>query len=159
MINWEKVVTDGIIYNDQQKSLCIDTSIFKKLAEQSFTENRFYFRHEHLSNWQKIIDDEKSSIEEKKKMTINLQAAILAGEKKIPYCQDCGTDTVFIFQGSQTFFQGNLAENLEQGALSARQKNPFRNSIFVPEEDFSEKNSGNNSPTEIRLFPVKILKK
>lgn len=128
---------------------------FERISEIAFEEMRYFFPIKQLEHWKIILDSSESSDSEKEKMERNIQAAIESKNKRVPYCQDCGTDTVYIFRGNRTIFASDVFEEIQLGATIARQKNPFRNSVFVPQEGFSEKNSGDNSPCEVHFFDHK----
>lgn len=134
---------------NEKKILEVPCSIFEKLAQISFEEMRYFFPKSHLENWKKILNSTESSDSEKEKMQRNIEAAVDAKNKKVPYCQDCGTDICYLFRGNQTIVSGDVFEEIQKGATIARKKNPFRNSVFVPNSDFSEKNSGDNTPCEV----------
>ena len=125
---------------------------FEKLSAIAFEEMRYFFSIKHLENWKTILDSSESSDSEKEKMERNIRAAVEAKNKRVPYCQDCGTDTAYIFRGDQTIVSSDIFREIQTGASEARQKNPFRNSVFVPKEDVLEKNSGDNSPCEVHFF-------
>lgn len=129
----------------------VPASIFEKIAQISFEEMRYFFPKSHLENWKKILDSPESSESEKEKMQRNLEASVEAKNKKVPYCQDCGTDIAYVFRGNQTIVSDSIFNKIQKGATIARKKNPFRNSIFVPTSNFSEKNSGDNTPCEVHF--------
>lgn len=150
IMEFEKISSDVQIDNG---ILTIPKSIFQSLAKKSFTEMRTFFRAEHLGHWAEILNSPESSDSEKEKMHRNLLAAIESKKHGIPYCQDTGTDVVYIFRGDKTILTGekSLEEEIGAGAIKARRSNPYRNSVFVPDET-GETNSGDNSPAEIHYF-------
>ncbi len=134
--------------------LIVPKTVFYDLSKISFTQMRKFFREEHLAHWKEILDSPKSSPSEKEKMQRNLQAVIESKNKGVPYCQDTGTDSVYVFCGDCVVLVGeeSLESKIGEGAIWARQNNPYRNSVFVPDEKNLEKNSGDNSPAEIHFF-------
>ncbi len=148
-MKFEKIADTKIINNQLQ----IEGDIFEQLATRAFSEMRCFFRTKHLKHWREIYDSPKSSEAEKEKMYINLLAAKEAKEKGIPYCQDTGTDTAYIFRGKSTYLKDTrgMADIIEDGAIKARQQNPFRNSTFIPTQK-GEVNAGNNTPSEVHFF-------
>lgn len=135
-------------------TLIVDTKILRQLSQTAFTDMRYYFRAQHLAHWREIYESSKSSDSEKEKMLRNLTAAVEAKNKGVPYCQDTGTDNLYLFRGDQVVLIGTqtLEKSVNQGAKAARESNPFRNSVFVPDTQNIEKNSGDNSPAEIHHF-------
>ena len=138
----------------EKKILSIKKDIFYELAKIAFTQMRFFLGTEHLNKWFEILISLDASQEEKEKIKINFLATIESKNKNLPYCQDCGTDILYLFRGDKIIFSGekNIFDHVQEGATFARKKNPFRSSIFLPTENFSEKNSGDNSPCELHNF-------
>ncbi len=148
-----KKISSNITF--ENNILTVSSSVFTELARLSFTQMRKLFREEHLKHWAEILNAPESSASEKEKMRRNLLAAVEAKNKGVPYCQDTGTDTAYIFRGGATIIEGkSISQSIETGAIEARKANPYRNSIFVPTE-MREVNSGNNSPAEIHFFEHK----
>ncbi len=138
--------------------LQITDNIFTELAYNSFVNMRYFLPKSHIKNWQTIINSQNASLDEKQKMIHNIEACVSAKTEHVPYCQDCGTDSMYLFRGNHTIISQNKKETIlskiSEGALKARKENPFRSSIFCPEKtnSFTEKNSGDNSPPEIHYF-------
>ncbi len=151
MKKFNKISSEVIFKNN---ILSVDKKIFQELAEISFTEMRKFFREEHLQHWHEIMISPESSDSEKEKMKNNFLACIEAKKKGVPYCQDTGVDIVYISRGDKTILTGknSLRTEIQNGALLAREKNPYRNSIFIPDKKNLEINSGNNTPPEIHFF-------
>ncbi|MDH3324584.1 MAG: fumarate hydratase, partial [Candidatus Peregrinibacteria bacterium] len=134
--------------------LKVPKNAFYGLSKISFEEMRKFFREEHLEHWKHILNSPESSDSEKEKMQRNLGAAVESAKTGVPYCQDTGTDTVYIFRGDKVVLDGenSLETEIQNGATFARKNNPYRNSVFVPDKESLEKNSGDNSPAEIHFF-------
>lgn len=145
-----KKISNNVTF--ENNILSVPSPVFTELATLSFTQMRKLFRTEHLAHWAEILSSTESSDSEKEKMRRNILAAVEAHDKGIPYCQDTGTDTAYIFRGGSTVVEGqSIAQSIETGAIKARNTNPYRNSVFVPNQG-GEVNSGDNSPAELHFF-------
>ena len=77
-----------------------------------------------------------------------LENARIAGEEKIPLCQDCGAAVVFLEVGQEVHINGNLNDAVNEGVRRAYKDGYLRKSIV--KNPFSDRiNTGDNTPAVI----------
>jgi fumarate hydratase subunit alpha len=82
-----------------------------------------------------------------------IENAAIARTERIPICQDCGLDVVYIDLGQDLHLTGgDLYEAVQEGVRRGYQDNYLRKSVCHP---FTRANSGDNTPAvvHVRLVP------
>ena len=122
------------------------------LAEQAFTDVSHLLRPSHLRLVAKILDDPKSSDNDRYVALEMLKNAVIAAEGEFPMCQDTGT-AVVIGKKGQRVWTGFLEEEaISRGIFNAYTKNNLRYSQNAPLTMYDEKNTGCNLPAQIELY-------
>jgi len=122
------------------------------LAEQAFTDVSHLLRPSHLRLVAKILDDRKSSDNDRYVALEMLKNAVIAAEGEFPMCQDTGT-AVVIGKKGQRVWTGFLEEEaISRGIFNAYAKNNLRYSQNAPLTMYDEKNTGSNLPAQIELY-------
>ena len=122
------------------------------LAEQAFTDVSHLLRPSHLRLVAKILDDPKSSDNDRYVALEMLKNAVIAAEGEFPVCQDTGT-AVVIGKKGQRVWTGFLEEEaISRGIFNAYTKNNLRYSQNAPLTMYDEKNTGCNLPAQIELY-------
>ena len=122
------------------------------LAEQAFTDVSHLLRPSHLRLVAKILNDRKSSDNDRYVALEMLKNAVIAAEGEFPMCQDTGT-AVVIGKKGQRVWTGFLEEEvISRGIFNAYTKNNLRYSQNAPLTMYDEKNTGSNLPAQIELY-------
>ncbi len=129
----------------------IDPSVLQALTAEAFQDVSFFLRSDHLDELAAIIDDEKSSANDRYVCQALVKNAIIASEGKLPLCQDTGTATVFAWRGEGILTGGGDKKAIEEGICQAWKNNNLRYSQVAAIDMFTEKNTGNNLPAQIEI--------
>ena len=125
------------------------------LAEQALTDVSHLLRPSHLKLVAKILDDRKSSDNDRYVALEMLKNAVIAADREFPMCQDTGTAVVIGKKGQQVW-TGFLDEKvISRGIFNAYTKNNLRYSQNAPLTMYDEKNTGCNLPAQIELYATR----
>ncbi|MBT8351452.1 MAG: fumarate hydratase, partial [Deltaproteobacteria bacterium] len=137
---------------DDGEILKIEPKGLELLAEQAFTDVSHFLRSAHLRLVAKILNDPKSSDNDRYVALEMLKNAVIAAEGEFPMCQDTGT-AVVIGKKGQRLWTGFLEEEaISRGIFNAYAKNNLRYSQNAPLTMYDEKNTGSNLPAQIELY-------
>ncbi len=122
------------------------------LAEQAFRDVAHLLRPSHLKLVAKILDDRKSSDNDRYVALEMLKNAVISAEGEFPMCQDTGTAVVLGKKGQQVWTGFLDEEAISKGIFNAYTKNNLRYSQNAPLTMYDEKNTGCNLPAQIELY-------
>ncbi|MEA3435960.1 MAG: fumarate hydratase [Thermodesulfobacteriota bacterium] len=122
------------------------------LAEQAFQDVSHLLRPSHLKLVAKILDDRKSSDNDRYVALEMLKNAVISAEGEFPMCQDTGTAVVLGKKGQQVWTGFPDKEAISKGIFNAYTKNNLRYSQNAPLTMYDEKNTGCNLPAQIELY-------
>jgi len=122
------------------------------LAEQAFRDVSHLLRPSHLKLVAKILDDRKSSDNDRYVALEMLKNAVISAEGEFPMCQDTGTAVVLGKKGQQVWTGFLDEEAISKGIFNAYTKNNLRYSQNAPLTMYDEKNTGCNLPAQIELY-------
>ena len=122
------------------------------LAEQALTDVSHLLRPSHLKLLAKILDDPKSSENDRYVALEMLKNAVISAEGEFPMCQDTGTAVVLGKKGQQVWTGFLDEEAISKGIFNAYTKNNLRYSQNAPLTMYDEKNTGCNLPAQIELY-------
>jgi len=122
------------------------------LAEQAFRDVAHLLRPSHLKLVAKILDDRKSSDNDRYVALEMLKNAVISAEGEFPLCQDTGTAVVLGKKGQQVWTGFLDEEAISKGIFNAYTKNNLRYSQNAPLTMYDEKNTGCNLPAQIELY-------
>jgi len=122
------------------------------LAEHAFQDVSHLLRPSHLKLVTKILDDRKSSDNDRYVALEMLKNAVISAEGEFPMCQDTGTAVVLGKKGQQVWTGFLDEEAISMGIFNAYTKNNLRYSQNAPLTMYDEKNTGCNLPAQIELY-------
>jgi len=122
------------------------------LTEQAFRDVSHLLRPSHLKLVAKILDDRKSSDNDRYVALEMLKNAVISAEGEFPLCQDTGTAVVIGKKGQQVWTGFLDEEAISRGIFNAYTKNNLRYSQNAPLTMYAEKNTGCNLPAQIELY-------
>jgi fumarate hydratase, class I len=122
------------------------------LTEQAFRDVAHLLRPSHLKLVAKILDDRKSSDNDRYVALEMLKNAVISAEGEFPMCQDTGTAVVLGKKGQQVWTGFLDEEAISKGIFNAYTKNNLRYSQNAPLTMYDEKNTGCNLPAQIELY-------
>ncbi|MCJ7772475.1 MAG: FumA C-terminus/TtdB family hydratase beta subunit, partial [Desulfobacterales bacterium] len=124
------------------------------LAEEAFKDVSHLFRTSHLELLKKILDDPESSANDKYVALDLLKNAVISADGEFPMCQDTGTAIIIGKKGQQVWTGFSDEKTIAEGVFNAYKKYNLRYSQLAPITLFEEKNTGNNLPAQIELYPA-----
>ena len=136
------------------KILMIEPDGLTLLANQAFKDVAHLYRSEHLKKLKMIIDDPKSSDNDRYIALELLKNAVIASDRVYPMCQDTGTAIVMAKKGQQVWTWSNDEEELSKGVFQAYTKNYLRYSQNTALTMYKEKNTKTNLPVQIDIEAV-----
>ncbi len=131
--------------------LLVEPRALTMLAEEAFHDVSFYFRTRHLEGLAGILDDPKSSQNDRFVAAALLKNAIIAAEGLLPTCQDTGTANIIAHKGERVLTGVNDVRWLARGVFDAYAENNLRYSQVVPASMFDEENTGTNLPAQVDI--------
>ncbi|MBT8358611.1 MAG: fumarate hydratase, partial [Deltaproteobacteria bacterium] len=137
---------------DNGEILKIEPKGLELLAEQAFTDVSHFLRSAHLRLVAKILNDPKSSDNDRYVALEMLKNAVIAAEGEFPMCQDTGTAVVIGKKGQRVWTDFLDEEAISRGIYNAYKKNNLRYSQNAPLTMYDEKNTGSNLPAQIELY-------
>lgn len=134
--------------------LAIDPKGLTLLATEAFSDLAFHLRPAFLARIRAILDDSRSSANEKFVAEALLQNAAIAAEGVLPLCQDTGSAQVVGYKGHRVLTDGQDENALTAGLRDVYRGRNLRYSIMAPLSVFDEVNTGTNLPPQIDLQAV-----
>ena len=80
-------------------------------------------------------------------LDVLLRNAEVAGQEKLPACQDTGMAVVFVSVGSNVHIEGDIDEAINEGVRRGYREGYFRNSVVL--DPINRINTGDNTPAVI----------
>ena len=111
-------------------------------------------RPSHLQQLANILDDDDASPNDHFVATELLKNAVIAAGGVLPGCQDTGTAIVKGKKGQFVLTPGDDKPAIARGIFDTYQTSNLRYSQLAPLDMFTEKNTGNNLPAEIKIEAV-----
>ena len=137
---------------EDSKILKIAPEGLELLAEKAFQDVSHLLRPSHLKLVAKILDDRKSSDNDRYVALEMLKNAVISAEGEFPMCQDTGTAVVLGKKGQQVWTGFLDEEAISRGIFNAYTKDNLRYSQNAPLTMYDEKNTGCNLPAQIELY-------
>lgn len=124
------------------------------LAQEAVKDMSFLLRPGHLQQLRNILDDPDASKNDHFVALELLKNANIAAGGVLPGCQDTGTAIVKGKKGQLVYTGFDEKVSLSEGIYDTYQNSNLRYSQLAPTDIFTEKNTGNNLPAEIRIEAV-----
>ena len=137
-----------------QKFLKVEPEAFRLLSSQAMVDTAHFLRPAHLQQLRNILDDKEASQNDRFVALELLKNANIAAGGVLPSCQDTGTALIKGKKGQLVYTGYDERVNLSQGVYDTFQSSNLRYSQMAPQDLFTEKNTGNNLPAEIKLEAV-----
>ena len=121
------------------------------LAAEAFREVSHLLRPAHLAQLERILEDPRSSANDRYVALEMLKNAVISAEMVFPMCQDTGTAVIMGKKGQQVWTGGNDEEALSRGVHSTYTGTHLRYSQNAPLTMYEEQNTGCNLPAQIEI--------
>ena len=147
------VSTDGVQQIDLggRSFLEVDHEAITALTSEAMRDIAHLLRPSHLGQLRAILDDDEASPNDHFVALELLKNANIAAAGILPGCQDTGTAIVKGKKGQYVLTPGDDKPAIAKGIFDTYQTSNLRYSQLAPLSMFSEKNTGNNLPAEIKL--------
>ena len=122
------------------------------LAEQAFKDVSHLYRPGHLQMLRDILQDQKSSENDRFVALEMLKNAVIAAEMEFPMCQDTGTAIIMGKKGQQVWTGIDDEAALSRGVFNAYTQYNLRYSQNAPLTMYTEQNTACNLPAQIDIF-------
>src|SRR3984893_16208183 len=130
----------------------VASEAIRLLAEAAFTDINHLLRPGHLRQLRAILDDAKTSDNDKFVSFDFLKNANIAAGGVLPMCQDTGTAIIMGKKGRLVWTEGDDEAALAEGARDAYLKRNLRYSQLAPISMFEEKNTKSNMPAQVEIY-------
>ena len=137
-----------------QDIIRVDADGLTLLSENAFTDVAHLYRTSHLEQLAKILEDGKSSENDRYVALEMLKNAVISADFVFPMCQDTGTAIIMGEKGQQVWTGFADEEALSKGVFNAYTQNNLRYSQMAPLSMYEEKNTGCNLPAQIEIYAV-----
>lgn len=125
-----------------------------RLAAEAMRDVNYLLRPAHQEQVAAILNAPEASDNERFVARSLLKNALIAAQKRLPFCQDTGTAIVMARKGEQVWTGGSDAEALSKGIFQAYTREAFRYSQVAPLSMYEEKNTGCNLPAQIEISAI-----
>ncbi|KAI4839502.1 fumarate hydratase [Plasmodium brasilianum] len=124
-----------------------------KLCPEQVRQNEilFFLNKKHLKQLQNILNDNKSSKNDKYVAITLIKNAVISSEQYLPGCQDTGT-AIILAKKDEEIVTTYEHKYLTLGVYNAYKNNHFRYSQLSPVDMFNEVNTKNNLPCQIEIY-------
>ena len=123
-----------------------------RLAEEAFRDVSHLYRPGHLEMLRGILQDPKSSENDRFVALEMLKNAVIAAEMAFPMCQDTGTAIIMGKKGQQVWTGIDDEAALSRGVFNAYTQNNLRYSQNAPLTMYQEQNTACNLPAQIDIL-------
>ena len=146
--------TTGITLDsfDGKTIVIVSADALTRLSEKAFRTVAHLYRTTHLEQLSKILDDPKSSENDRFVALEMLKNAVISADFIFPMCQDTGTAIIMGKKGQQIWTGYSDEEALAKGVFQAYTRNNLRYSQNAPLTMYEEKNTGCNLPAQIEVY-------
>jgi fumarate hydratase class I len=151
---FRRLSSEGVTLESEagRKILRVAPETLKQLAYEAFRDVNFFLRRGHLAQWEKILEDNAASENDRFVAAVLLKSAAVAAEGFLPLCQDTGTATIVALKGEAVYTGGNDAAELEEGVRQAYAGHHLRFSQMAPLSMLGDRNTGTNLPAQIEIY-------
>jgi len=136
------------------ESLAVDSLGLAMLASEAFYDLAFFLRPAFLRRIRAILDDPRTSDNDRFVAESILRNAAIAAEGVLPLCQDTGTAQIVGYKGHRIVTDGRDEPALMSGIRDVYQSQNLRYSQMAPLSVFDEVNTGTNLPAQIDIQAV-----
>ncbi|MFT6391906.1 MAG: fumarate hydratase class I, partial [Ilumatobacter sp.] len=123
----------------------------RSLTAEAMREIAHYLRSSHLQQLRNILDDPEASDNDRFVALDLLKNASIAAGGVLPMCQDTGTAIVKAKKGQFVFTGGGDEKQIAHGIVDTYLTSNLRYSQMAPLDMYTEQNTGNNLPAEIKI--------
>ena len=150
------VTTEGVESVDLggHQFLQVSHQAITELTHEAMRDIAHLLRSAHLQQLANILDDDDASPNDHFVATELLKNAVIAAGGVLPGCQDTGTAIVKGKKGQYVLTPGDDKPAIAKGIFDTYQTSNLRYSQMAPLDMFTEKNTGNNLPAEIKIEAV-----
>jgi fumarate hydratase class I len=150
------VSTEGVSTVDTPLGtfLRVEPEALRQLTAAAMKEIAHYLRPSHLQQLRNILDDPEASDNDKFVALDLLKNAAISAGGVLPMCQDTGTAIVKGKKGQFVFTGGDDERAIARGIADTYLTSSLRYSQMAPLDMYTERNTGNNLPGEIKISAV-----
>jgi len=134
--------------------LRVSPEAIRLLTAEAMRDIAHLLRPGHLAQLRAILDDEEASANDHFVAEELLKNAVIAAGGILPGCQDTGTAIIKGGKGQFVLTEGNDKAAIAEGVFDTYQTSNLRYSQMAPLDMFTEKNTGNNLPAEIKIEAI-----
>jgi len=151
--DYRLVTTEGVevIEAAGRTFLTVTPETITKLTEEAMRDIAHLLRPGHLAQLRTILDDGEATANDRFVALELLKNANIAAGGVLPGCQDTGTAIIKGKKGQFVLTEGDDKEAISRGVFNTYQTSNLRYSQLAPLDMFTEKNTGNNLPAEIKI--------
>ncbi|MGZ0175535.1 MAG: fumarate hydratase [Acidimicrobiales bacterium] len=150
------ITTEGVNTVDLggRQFLEVSDEAITALTSEAMRDIAHLLRPSHLQQLADILDDDDASPNDRFVATELLKNATIAAGGILPGCQDTGTAIVKGKKGQFVLTPGDDKPAIARGIFDTYQTSNLRYSQLAPLDMFTEKNTGNNLPAEIKIEAI-----
>jgi len=150
---YRKLDVDGVASFDAngQTFLTVSPETITALTAEAMRDIAHLLRPGHLAQLRKILDDPEATPNDHFVALELLKNANIAAAGILPGCQDTGTAIIKGKKGQYVLTEGRDKEAIARGVFDTYQQSNLRYSQMAPIDMFTEKNTANNLPAEIKI--------
>jgi fumarate hydratase class I len=150
------VTTEGVNVVDLggREFLEVSDEAITALTSEAMRDIAHLLRPSHLQQLADILDDADASPNDHFVALELLKNATIAAGGVLPGCQDTGTAIVKGKKGQHVLTAGDDKPAIARGIFDTYQTSNLRYSQLAPLDMFTEKNTGNNLPAEIKIEAI-----
>jgi fumarate hydratase class I len=147
------VTADGVSTFDSPAGefLRVEREALTRLTSEAMRDIAHFLRPTHLQSLRKILDDPEASDNDHFVALDLLKNASISAGGVLPMCQDTGTAIIKGKKGQFVFTGGGDAEAIAKGVYDTYLTSNLRYSQMAPLDMYTERNTGNNLPAEIKI--------
>ncbi|OZG27141.1 fumarate hydratase [Williamsia sp. 1138] len=148
------ITTEGVstFDVDGQRFLKVDPEAIRALTAEAMHDISHYLRPAHLAQLRKIIDDPKSSGNDRFVALDLLKNVNISAGGVLPMCQDTGTAIVMGKKSEGVLTGTDDARSISRGVYDAYTQLNLRYSQLAPLTTYDEKNTGTNLPAQVEIY-------
>ena len=153
---YRKLDIDGVASFDAdgRTFLTVSPETITALTAEAMRDIAHLLRPGHLAQLRKILDDPEASPNDHFVALELLKNANIAAAGILPGCQDTGTAIIKGKKGQYVLTEGRDKEAIARGVFDTYQQSNLRYSQMAPIDMFTEKNTANNLPAEIKIEAI-----
>ncbi len=150
------LTSEGVstIDTDAGRFLRVDPQALRLLTATAMRDIAHFLRPGHLESLRRILDDPEASDNDRFVALDLLKNAAISAGGVLPMCQDTGTAIVKAKKGERVLTGGGDAEAIAHGVHDTYLTSNLRYSQMAPLDMYTEVNTGNNLPAEIKIAAV-----